>query len=97
MGLRPPALDAWQLGRLGGGQLALLSCTTLGTDPAAALQVDGIPHITIMAPDSTILSVNARAAVGADPQGHKWPWEGAEVPKCVSNATRFGLPGAASS
>jgi hypothetical protein len=44
-------------------------------------QVQGIPHLTLLAPDSTVLCGNARAAVAADPNGENFPWKGAEEPK----------------
>lgn len=46
-----------------------------------ALQVQGIPHLVLLAPDSTVLCGNARSAVAADPNGEKFPWHGAEEPK----------------
>lgn len=39
----------------------------------------------MMAPDTTILSANARAAVAVDPHGANFPWAGASEPRCVSS------------
>lgn len=40
-------------------------------------QVQGIPQLVMLAPDSTVLCQNARGAVDADPNGENFPWEGA--------------------
>jgi hypothetical protein len=37
----------------------------------------------MMAPDTTILSANARAAVGVDANGAGFPWAGVSEPKWV--------------
>eukprot|EP00775_Hariotina_reticulata_P011953 gene11953-12096_t len=42
--------------------------------------VQGIPHLVMLGPDSTILSANARSAVMADPNGTNYPWAGAKEP-----------------
>ena len=44
-------------------------------------QVQGIPALTVLGPDSTVLCANARAAVAADPGGLRFPWAGMAVPK----------------
>ncbi|KAF8058839.1 hypothetical protein HT031_005407 [Scenedesmus sp. PABB004] len=43
--------------------------------------VQGIPQLVMLAPDSTVLSANARGAVAIDPSGEKFPWAGATEPK----------------
>lgn len=44
-----------------------------------ALQVQGIPQLVMLAPDSTVLCGNARGALDNDPNGLEFPWEGAVV------------------
>eukprot|EP00878_Enallax_costatus_P028724 GHUV01031060.1.p2 GENE.GHUV01031060.1~~GHUV01031060.1.p2 ORF type:complete len:108 (+),score=27.14 GHUV01031060.1:294-617(+) len=44
-------------------------------------KVQGIPHLVILAPDSTVISANARSAVGVDPNGDKFPWQGTQEPR----------------
>ncbi|KIZ05414.1 nucleoredoxin [Monoraphidium neglectum] len=44
-------------------------------------RVQGIPTLVMMAPDTTILSANARAAVGVDANGAGFPWAGVSEPK----------------
>lgn len=44
-------------------------------------RIQGIPALVMMSPDTTILSANARSAVGVDPYGSKFPWEGANEPR----------------
>ncbi|GBF93108.1 nucleoredoxin [Raphidocelis subcapitata] len=44
-------------------------------------RVQGIPSLVMMGPDTTILCANARAAVAVDPNGAKFPWEGASEPR----------------
>ncbi|KAI8465757.1 MAG: thioredoxin-like-domain-containing protein [Monoraphidium minutum] len=44
-------------------------------------KVQGIPTLVMMAPDTTILSANARAAVAVDALGLNFPWAGSTEPK----------------
>jgi CO dehydrogenase/acetyl-CoA synthase beta subunit len=61
---------------------ALYVLTAVYTVPTLLVpQVQGIPHVVLLAPDSTVLCGNARAAVSADPNGDNFPWPGAEEPK----------------
>lgn len=43
----------------------------------ASVQVQGIPQLVMLGPDSTILCSNARGALDNDPNGENFPWEGA--------------------
>lgn len=43
----------------------------------ASVQVQGIPQLVMLGPDSTILCSNARGALDNDPNGDNFPWEGA--------------------
>lgn len=54
------------------------------------LQVMGIPQLVVLAPDSTVLSSNARSAVTADPNGQNFPWQGSAhaEPRWVALALR---------
>lgn len=54
-------------------------------------QCMGIPHLVMLAPDSTILSANARATVAADLAGQKFPWAGAKEPRCVCLGEGWGM------
>ena len=44
---------------------------------ASRCNVMGIPTLTVVGPSGAILATNARGAVMSDPNGEKFPWEGA--------------------
>ena len=44
---------------------------------ANACGVMGIPTLTVVGPDGTVIAPNARNAVASDPDGDKFPWTGA--------------------
>lgn len=67
------------MAELGGTWLAVPFAECQAEREALALKcrVMGIPTLTVIGPDGSIIAPNARSAVSADPSGEKFPWVGA--------------------
>ncbi len=70
------------MAELGGTWLAVpfTDCHAERAMLARSCSVMGIPTLTVIGPDGSIIAPNARGAVSADPNGDQYPWPGATGP-----------------
>jgi len=54
---------------------------TLRAQLASLCGVSGIPTLSVIAPDGSLIASDARQAAAGDPAGENFPWAGAAAPK----------------